>query len=230
MKFAQAALALPAQNEGIRWRASVSPLIGLHAISMALQEIDRLSQEDRVLSLERAAVQIRLYAIEINRAWHGIELPIRIQGLLSEAHAALQSARDRGDEWVAVADGLMMPDLRAWAVECCARGFSGEVFAALPGTVLRAGSPALFIRPGILGNPPVDGLQRGRGTMRQIYRQFDASGGIARDVIAPMSAPLVGGSPLLRRITEGDSGLEGPVLPPLPQRPTTTWPLEFITA
>lgn len=91
-QFAKAASILPPGSEGDRWRASVAPALGLHAIAMALAELHRLAPADRPLALDLAQVGIDRHASALARAWSGADLPPRLAELIADAHAALASA------------------------------------------------------------------------------------------------------------------------------------------
>jgi hypothetical protein len=71
------------------------------------------------------------------------------------------------------------------------------VLAAIPGTTLFEGSPVIFCRGYAGPPPPVPGVTKRFGPARQVWRQSDATGVATRDVVAPMSAPLQAGRPLL---------------------------------
>jgi hypothetical protein len=90
--FAKAASILPPGSEGDRWRASVAPALGLHALAMALAELHRLAPADRPLALDLAQVGIDRHASALARAWSGADLPPRLAELIADAHAALASA------------------------------------------------------------------------------------------------------------------------------------------
>lgn len=91
-QFAKAASILPPGSEGNRWRASVAPALGLHAIAMALAELHRLAPADRPLALDLAQVGIDRHASALARAWSGADLPPRLAELIADANAALASA------------------------------------------------------------------------------------------------------------------------------------------
>lgn len=91
-QFAKAASILPPGSEGDRWRASVAPALGLHALAMALAELHRLAPADRPLALDLAQVGIDRHATALARAWSGVDLPPRLAELIADANAALASA------------------------------------------------------------------------------------------------------------------------------------------
>ncbi len=56
IEFAQAALALPADENGRAWKAAVPDIIALQAICMALGELGELDADERALGVDRSRV------------------------------------------------------------------------------------------------------------------------------------------------------------------------------
>jgi hypothetical protein len=198
-ELAQAAVSLPRDGQGGRWRASVADAIALHAVAMALDEVDRLAPEERGLALDTAGHMVRRHAASLNGIWRGEAMPEGLVSLAREALSALEGARCRGVEWIVQGDRLEAPAaLLEWSLRQSERAGAEEVLAALPGTVLFRGEPVAFVRPAPVDAPPVDGLGARRSVPRQVYRCFDdAAGRATGDTVAPLSAPLIAGRPLL---------------------------------
>ena len=99
--FARAAVALPRDADGDRWRASVAPVIGLQAVTFALGDLDRLEPAERALGLDRAEVLIGRYSGELHEHWRGVPMHGELVRLIEDAMAALASAgADRMDPGV----------------------------------------------------------------------------------------------------------------------------------
>lgn len=91
-KLAQVAAALPAGECGDRWRRSIAPALGLHAIAMALAEIGHLPPPERPLARDRAAVGIQSHEATLRGVWSAHDLPPRLDELIADARAALETA------------------------------------------------------------------------------------------------------------------------------------------
>lgn len=209
--FAQAAVAVPADEDGERWRRSVAPIVGLQAVTMALGELGRLPAGERGVGADRAAVLVRQHASELHSAWGREPLPGKVAELIEDARQALETAEWLGVEWVVSRDGgTTVPVTTGWAEEVTAAGFGGDVLAAPGGTRLGRGAPTVFVR----GEPPagVDdgvlreaGLERSPGLVppRQVYRVIDAgTGRPTHDLVAPLLTGLPAGQPMLVTVVE----------------------------
>lgn len=206
-QFAQAAVAIPPEADGARWRATVAPAIGLQAVALAVGDLTSLAAPDRPLALDMAQVLTRRHAGELHQAWRGVEMPSKLRELIDDAIRAIDRASSLGQEWTVQTTSLIAPRLDDWVRAVTGAGFSGDVLAAPPGTILFAGEPMIFIRPALPdGSPPLPGaesLMWSSGTPRQVYRQICPSGGrVERDVIAPLDAQLPPGRPLLTPLIE----------------------------
>ena len=94
LDFARAAVALPQDGEGDRWRRSVSPAITLQAVTMALGEVEKLDPQERALARDRASVLIERETTALGEIW-GAPLPDRLGELTTDASSALASAQPR---------------------------------------------------------------------------------------------------------------------------------------
>jgi hypothetical protein len=199
--LAKAAVALPEDAHGARWRESIPGLIGLHALACALGDLGRLGVDEQALALDRAEVAIRAHARTVHEAWGREPLPGSVGELIDDARAALALARTLGLEATAAGDGAVMPDLGPIVERLLEAGFTGDLLAAAPGTRLARGCPAVFARPP-LAPPEIDGLVWGdRPTpARQVYRRVEDDG--AHDVVARLEGALLPGRPLLAHLVQ----------------------------
>lgn len=211
---AQASLALPKTAEGDRWRSAVPPLVALHAVSLALNDLDRLAAEsdgeelpgDRAAAIDKAEVLVRQHAGELHTLWHAEPLPTEVDAFIADARAALNSAKGSGVEWTVTSDELVPGHPGDLIDSVLSTGFRGDLYLPVPGTILFRDAPAAFAR-GVSGEKPEPAVlrlvkeflidiskpQRVK-RMRQVYRQFDfGSGKVRRDLVIPMDAGLVPG-------------------------------------
>ncbi len=209
--FARAAVALPKDAEGDRWRASVPAIIGLQAVTMALGELDNLASASGAageyeVGVDRASVLVREHAGAINAAWRGELLPSGILELLEDARAALALVREAGTEVIATEAGAAS-DPAAALRALRAAGFEGEFYAMPPGETEAPGLPVAFAKSpkgAPLGADQLAALAssypgrqvRRAPIMRQVYERTDASGSRER-VLAAMDDTLPSGRPLL---------------------------------
>ncbi|MBL0927089.1 MAG: hypothetical protein IBJ11_05480 [Phycisphaerales bacterium] len=203
-------MALPRDASGDRWRASLAPIIGLQAVTFALSEAPQLSDDERLLGLDRAETQIRGLAADLGRAWRGEEMPAALLEILADARRAAEAAAALGYEWVVAVDRFVMPPIRPLVA-----GSGGDVLAAEAGTILFRGEPAVFIRPKAPALA-VAGLERSPTCVppRQVYRiGHSDTGRVSHDLVAPMLAAMPPGRPLLGTVMEGGAimGQDDPV-------------------
>lgn len=87
--FAQAGVALPRDAHGDRWRAATAPIIGLHAVIMALRDVPLLPDAgERSLALVRARVLVQRHTEELGALWSVEPMPGEVRGLIEEARTA----------------------------------------------------------------------------------------------------------------------------------------------
>lgn len=94
IEFAQAAVALPNDDAGQRWRASVPDLIGLQAVWFALQHLDELDRPQQAVGLDRAAVLIEQHRANLEQRF-GADLPPAVAELLQDALSQHEQAEAR---------------------------------------------------------------------------------------------------------------------------------------
>lgn len=92
MDFARAAVALPEDPEGDRWRASVSPIITLQAVTMALGELHLIAPADRPVAMDRASFLIDRESESLEATWSS-DPPGEVQRLVADARATLDAAK-----------------------------------------------------------------------------------------------------------------------------------------
>ncbi|MCK4873144.1 MAG: hypothetical protein KAS72_10500 [Phycisphaerales bacterium] len=93
IEFARAAVALPDDDQGTRWKASVAPIIDLQAVTMALGQLDDLPDDERALGLDKAEILIRRDASVLGEIWRDAPLPAKLTELLDDARQALRQAQ-----------------------------------------------------------------------------------------------------------------------------------------
>lgn len=223
--LAKAAVALPSEGEGGRWKAAVPSVIALHAIIEALKQSEVLPEAELRVAQDRSAVMIREHAGAIHELWRGVELPESLRELVDEARAALEATRSGGLEWVVTVDRLVSPHPAELGLALVAAGFQGDCFVPAAGVPIFRECPAAFVSGpggGRVSEDVIEAIEaflasaetghRGPGVvgprrcrvMRQAYRQFDfARGRAVRDVVLPMDAELQGGQPLLVPVVVG---------------------------
>lgn len=204
--FAQSALSLPDTEEGERWKRSVTPMIGLQALTYALGDSASLSTNERLFGIDRAGVSIRRHAKELDEIWRGEPMPDELIELLDDAGRALAAAAHIAFHWRAASDGFVMPSIDALVDELLEAGYEGELFACAPGTILGEGEPAMVSRPfEIEVDLPGCASDTSATAQQQIYRSIDEGTKTVRDTIVPFHAQMPAGRPLLDHvIASGD--------------------------
>ncbi len=230
-ELAQAAVALPPDAQGSRWKRSVPSLIALHAVAHAISEIDTLGEGERDVALDKGEVLVQQHAAELTELWRSDAMPESVLDLMRAAREAISLATMSGLEWTVRESELIAPHSGEVAADLLAEGFSGDAFLPAPGIAVFAGCPCGFVKERRGGAPSkkiaavVGAFLREAGVvagpraipiMRQAYRQFDFARGCAvRDLVLRMDAELEGGQPLLVPVVLG--GVAQPVpLPPPP--------------
>lgn len=193
--FAQGSLALPKNAEGKRWRDAVPAIIGLQAVTHALGELDKLASDDhRAAAGNLAAVGISSHTATLEQLWQGEALHPELAALITDAHAALTSARsagmpaprpmptavdaNAGVEWLVSGDRLVT-DHPGDLIEALLRaGFDGDLYLPVPGTVLFKHAPAAFARARSGQAPPPEFT----GVIREFLNGF---GGVAKHTATP---------------------------------------------
>jgi len=231
IQFAQQAVALPKDEAGQRWRASVSPTIGLHALAMALGEIDKVDAEERPLAMDKSELGIKANVSELNDIWKGEPMPESMVELIEDAKDAWEAAIYEGVAWVVASERFQSFHPAQLAEAILDAGYIGEVLISTPGVEMFKGAPIAIARNNSGGQPEDDILMMIQDflsacdgelehpqivrPMCQVYRQFDfLKGGAAKDIVAAVTGDLQAGQPLLIPVVSG--GAMCPV--PLPLR------------
>jgi hypothetical protein len=227
--LAQAAVALPPDADGARWKKAVPHVITLQSMTLALTDLDRIDGAERSLALDKAEIACREASASLHAIWRDEPMPGGIDELIHDARVAFEAAANAGLEWSVVAERFVFEAPEALIERLRRSGFAGELFLPAPGVALFRGCPCVFARaPG--GAPPAgehlkmieEAVSRPRGAVgeparvampRQAYRQMDfGSGRAVRDVVLPMNEPLPPGQPLL--VLAIDGGSPCPLPPP----------------
>lgn len=226
LDFARASVALPDNASGRRWMASVAPIINLQAVTFALGQLDELAADERALGQDRAEILIHRATEDLEGAWSGTTMPPLVRELMEDAAAALTAAQtgtviefivpgDGGDDDRFGLDQVFeMPPIDDLVHRLKHLGFDGDLWAALPGTLLAPGEPALHVggqheetAASVRAIEEFTSL-RSRRIHRpmQIYRRVDEAGRIVEDQLIPLDAEPIAGRPLLvARIEKGNS-------------------------
>lgn len=219
-QVAQSAVALPKDEQGDRWRASIAPAIALHAIAMALEDLHRLDASERSLAMDKSELSIKTHASDLNQTWGAEPMPGSLLELVDDAKAAWEDALHEGVVWTCAKDPFVSRHPGEVGLALREAGFAGEVFIAQPGVAIGEGAPVAWTRDpsggmpdeevvefvhGFLGS--CDGKASDPTIMRpihQVYRQFDfLGGGAGKDLVVPLTADLPGGQPLLVPVIVG---------------------------
>ena len=235
IQFAQSAVALPKTDQGQRWKDSVAPTIGLHALAMALGEIEKVNPDERSLAMDKSELGIKDYVAELNKIWRSEPMPEAIVELIEDAKDAWEAAIYEGVVWVVASERFEAFHPAQLASDLLDAGYIGEVMIASPGTQMFKGAPVAIARNNAGGQPEDDVLGMIQAFLGacdgdidhpqiirpicQVYRQFDfLKGGAAKDVVAPVIADLQAGQPLLIPVVSGGEMCSVP-LPPKAGKP-----------
>jgi hypothetical protein len=108
--FAQASAALPKDAEGTRWLASTPAIIGLHAVTLALQDLasparagaSALPPDERGAAILRASAIIERYHSELRALWPELDVDgagpaVLLRELVGDARAAIAALIGAGN-------------------------------------------------------------------------------------------------------------------------------------
>ncbi|MBL4698121.1 MAG: hypothetical protein JKX70_04740 [Phycisphaerales bacterium] len=235
IQFAQSAVALPKTEEGQRWRDSVAPTIGLHALAMALGEIDKVDPDERPLAIDKAEMGIKEHVTQLNEIWRSEPMPESIIDLVEDAKQAWEVAIHEGVVWVVKSERFISFHPGELGNALLEAGYIGEVLIASPGIEMFAGAPIAIARNNAGGQPEDDVLRMIQDFLNacdgdlehpqiirpvcQVYRQFDfLNPGKVKDIVAPVTGDLQAGQPLLIPVVSGGEMCPVP-LPPRAGKP-----------
>ena len=245
VQFAQSAVALPKDQEGDRWRDSIAPAIGLHALSMALPELYKIEPSERPLAMDKAEMGIKEHATAINTAWAAEPMPDSLIELMEDAKGAWEDSLHEGVVWRCKSERFITRHPGEIGLAMREAGFMGEVFVAAPGIEIFKDAPVAWCRDQSGGMPDeqivefVDGfLQTCTGDLErpeimrplhQVYRQMDfLAGGPTHDLISPVTGDLPAGQPLLVPVVVGGE-ICSVSLPPKSGKPLDPLPVKWAT-
>ena len=220
VQFAQTALALPETDEGDRWRDTVAPAIGLHALAMALAELHTLDPEERPLAMDKAEIGIKEHAAAINSAWSGEPMPESLAELIDDAKSAWEDSLHEGVVWRCKSDRFVTRHPGEIGLAMREAGFMGEIFIAAPGVEMFKDAPVAWCRDQSGGMPDEQVVEFVHGfletctgkteqpeimrPLHQVYRQMDfLAGGPSHDLASPVTGELPAGQPLLVPVVVG---------------------------
>jgi hypothetical protein len=198
LELAQAAVALPADATGRRWRRSVPDVIRLQAVACALGDLTRVPEADRPYARDRAEVLIVESAGSIETIWRGEPLPGELDEIIGDARTALAASVYAG------AIELGWPGPGTYVMPAAPPAPTDEAIGTLavmaPGTIVMPGEPVAWWveRDGAALARALAGCAASTPDVpHQVYRKLDDDGRIIGDVIAPVLADPVVGLPLL---------------------------------
>jgi len=245
VQFAQSAVALPKDEEGNRWRDSIAPAIGLHALAMALPELHKLDPAERPLAIDKAEMGIKEHATAINAAWAAEPMPDSLIELMEDAKLAWEDSLNEGVVWRCKSERFTTRHPGEIGLAMREAGFMGEVFVSAPGIEMFEDAPVAWCRDQSGGMPDeqivefVDGfLQTCTGEierpeimrpLHQVYRQMDfMAGGPTHDLVSPVTGDLPAGQPLLVPVVVGGE-ICSVSLPPKSGKPLDPLPVKWAT-
>ncbi|MFK7759775.1 MAG: hypothetical protein AB8C13_07510 [Phycisphaerales bacterium] len=245
IQFAQSAVALPDDAEGDRWRDSIAPAIGLHAIAMALAELYKLDPAERPLAMDKAELGIKEHAKSLNEAWNAEPMPESLQELFTDARNAWEDSLHEGVVWRCGSERFISRHPGEIGLAMREAGFMGEVFVSAPGIEMFKDAPVAWCRDQSGGMPDeqivefVHGfLETCKGELEhpeivrplhQVYRQMDfMAGGPSHDLVAPVTGDLPSGQPLLVPVVVGGE-VCSVSLPPKSGKPLDPIPVKWAT-
>jgi hypothetical protein len=202
IEFARASVALPDDDEGERWRQSVTPIVNLQAVTMALGELADLDRGERELGVDKADLLVRQAGTELNRIWRGVAFPEQLSEIAADAGAALRRARSLADLLICESEAVA-PDCKEAQTRLLADGFTGTLYTARPGTRLAPGAPLAWAQRGDLGPllktvaPDLPGADLVTGRACQVMRLASERGEPIEDVAVDLDAEPIAGLPLL---------------------------------
>ena len=206
VEVARASRAIP--PEFAQLRDSIPHLIAIEATTAALGELASVPEVDRPHARAVAEVTIRRAAAELDRLWRGEEWPSEISDACEAAEQALQRAVYAGlDALVVTGDrALEVPELDFGLDPGDPNSLRGTLAAMPPGSLAMPGEPICWWsgrgRPSFAGThddrATADRLELVRNAAPvQVYRGLDERGRFTSDTLAPISAEVLPGLPML---------------------------------
>ena len=198
LDLAAASTALTEEQDGPRWRLSLSSLVTLQAIVFALEEFDQLPRGEQPVALDRSEVLVNDARMQLEETW-GPAMPAALQEALDDAEAAID-AIEGGMVWILLHGGDEPLHVPVFTGTPCSRFEGGTLALALPGTVLMPGSPiAWWIgrrEPDLLEQcHPVHVELHARPL--QVWRVIDEEGRFIEDRVTDLDDMVDAAMPLL---------------------------------
>jgi hypothetical protein len=192
-QLAAASRAWPRDAEGDRLRASVTPLVQLQAVGIAMGQLDRLPVTSRAYARDQAEVLVQRSCEALRHAWHGEPMPTWMLDLMASARESITVslyAGLRGLRW----NGAQPMVVPAWKQDLTAA--LGTVAVMEPGTIALPGECIAWWTE--RGDLSCAGCQvEPMSAPVQVYRRFDESGRYAGGAEVPLHEPLPAGMPML---------------------------------
>ena len=215
MEFAQASAALPKTREGDQWRASVTPMITLQAVTFALSEMEQVEASERLLGWDRGEMLCEDAIDQLDQAW-GPAAPPELIEVVEQAEAALTDVLGRFSLVLVQTqpDVLIMPSIDIIdSVGACTLAAEGTPI--MPGSPMGWWADVELDQVRSLQLPGV--LQLLRSPV-QVWRCRDDQEQFSEDVVTDLGTDCDDGLPLLvPRVLDGM-----PLSDPLPEATDVT--------
>lgn len=190
---AAASRAWPRDAEGDRLRASVTPLVQLQAVCIAMGQLDRVPAASRAYARDQAEVLVQRSCETLRQAWRGEPMPtwmLDVMAAARESIAASLYAGLRALRWVG-ARPLVVP---AWTQDLTAA--RGTLAVMEPGTIALPGECIAWWAE--REDLTCAGCEvQAMAAPVQVYRRFDEAGRYAGSAEVPLHDPLPAGMPML---------------------------------
>ncbi|MAC18143.1 MAG: hypothetical protein CMJ23_00400 [Phycisphaerae bacterium] len=191
-------MASPDDPDAHRWRDSITEIVTLQAVTFALGDLEAMAEPDRALARDRADLAVTESAAGLDREWRGVEMPPMLLEIAADARRAVEAAVYTGLRWLVPVGGMHR---RMPAVDLEVAGVEGTLAVMQPGTLVLPGEPmAWWTERGLPKELEAlagrDDYQIRKGPPVQVYRDLDAEGRVAGDLVASLQ-DLPAGLPLL---------------------------------
>lgn len=192
-QLAAASRAWPRDDQGDRMRASVTPLVQLQAVGIAMGQLDRLPPASRAYARDQAEVLVQRSCEALRHAWHGESMPTWMLDIMAAARESITAslyAGLRGLRW----NGVQPMVVPAWRHDLTTA--LGTVAVMEPGTIALPGECiAWWTEREDLACAGCE-AQRMPAPV-QVYRRFDEMGRYEGCAEVPLHEPLPAGMPML---------------------------------
>lgn len=192
-QLAAASRAWPRDAEGDRLRASVTPLVQLQAVRIAMSQVQRLPPASRAYARDQADVLVRRSCEALRQAWHGEPMPPWMLDVMADARESIAAslyAGLRGLRWVGT-QPLVVP---AWLQDVTTA--RGTLAVMEPGTIALPGECVAWWTEREDLSCAGCAVQALPAPV-QVYRRFDEHGRYVGSAEVPLHDPLPAGMPML---------------------------------